>query len=222
LNDTETVLSGLGEPFMHLKRIFRLLPLVFLAALPAKADQENVFVDGSYSFISNGYAVGPYGGTLNGTPTHFFCVDFNHEISGNTGWVANVTSLTSPSGYGQTLKGNQTFYLEAAWLITQMMNPKNSQAMDAQLQWAIWYLSLPKLQQNAWFPDYLTDLSWDQKALNAVNGGFSVTGWEILTPVGDYGQEFIVPGPGAATPEPSTIVLLCAGLATFLALVRKK
>jgi hypothetical protein len=39
--------------------------------------------------------------------------------------------------------------------------------------------------------------------------------------VGDYGQEFLVPGPGAATPEPSVIVLLCAGLATFLVLVRK-
>ncbi len=207
---------------MCLKRIFWLLPLIFLAALPAKADQENVYVGDSYASISNGYAVGPYGGTLNGRPTQFFCVDFNHEISGNSGWVANVTGLTNPSGYGETFKGNQTFYLEAAWLVTQMMNPKNSQAVDAQLQWAIWFLSLPKWQKNSSFPEYWTDLSWDKKALDAVNGGFSVTGWEILTPVGDYGQEFLVPGPGAATPEPSAIVLLCAGLATFLVLVRKK
>jgi hypothetical protein len=216
---------------MRLKQLLLLLPVFLFAALPAKADQDFVWVNGSYTSISNGFAIGPYGGTVtasggSATPAQFFCVDFNHEIYGNTGWMANVTSLTSPSGYGQTFQGNQTFYLQAAWLITQMMNPENSKAMDAQLQWAIWFLSLtPTQQKNTSFPDYLTDLSWDQAALNAVtnpSGGFSVTGWKILTPTGGYGQEFILPGPGAATPEPSTLVLLFAGLTAFLVLARKR
>ena len=211
---------------MRLKQLAWLLPMLLIVALPAKADQDYVYVNGSYASISNGYAIGPYGGTLNGSATQFYCVDFNDQISGNTGWFANVTYLTSPTGYSNTLQGNQTFYLQAAWLITQMMNPNNSQAIDAQLQWAIWFLSLtPQQQKNTSFPDYATDVSWDNKALAAVTdpkGGFSVTGWEILTPKGGYGQEFLVPGPGAATPEPSTIVLLFAGLAAFLLLAHKK
>ena len=119
---------------MCFKRLLLLLPLFLVVAVSAKADQDAVWVSGSYSSLSNGYGIGPYGGTLNGVTTQFFCVDFNNQITGNTGWTANVTNLTSSTGYGQTLQHNQTFYLEAAWLITQMMNPKNSQAMDAQFQ----------------------------------------------------------------------------------------
>ena len=213
---------------MRLRQLLLLLPLSLVAALPAKADQDYVWVNGSYSTVSNGYGIGPYGGTLTSgstvTPTQFFCVDFNDQISGNTGWSANVTSLTSSSSsFNQTRQGNQTFYLEAAWLINKMLNPKNTQALDIQLQWAIWYLSLGKTDTS--FFDYASDVSWDQQALNAVdsgNLGFSPVGWQILTPIGGYGQEFIVPGPGAATPEPRTIVLLLAGLAAFLVLGRKK
>jgi len=207
---------------MRLKQLLLLLPLFLVTALPAKADPDYVWVNGSYSSVDNGFAIGPYGGMLNGVATQFFCVDFNDQISGNSGWNANVTSLGG-SNFGSTDQHNQTFYLEAAWLITQMMNPKNSQAMDAQFQWAIWFLSLTKVQQNSLFPDYKTDLYWDQQALNAVKNGFTASGWEILTPTGAYGQEFLVPGgPGAATPEPSTIVLLFAGLAAFLIFAHKK
>jgi Na+-transporting NADH:ubiquinone oxidoreductase subunit NqrB len=209
---------------MRLRQLLLLVPLFLVVALPAKADQDSVWVSGSYSTLNNGYGIGPYGGTLNGAPTQFYCVDFNDEIKGNTGWQANVTSLTS-SSFSQTLKGNQTYYLEAAWLISKMMMNPNNSKLDAQLQWAIWYLSLGKTDTS--FTDYSTDVSWDQQALAAVNSGnlgFSVSGWEILTPtpLGAYGQEFIVPGPGAATPEPRTIVLLLAGLAAFLVLARKK
>jgi hypothetical protein len=207
---------------MRLKQLLLLLPMFLVFALPAKADSDYVWVNGSYSSVDNGFAIGPYGGTLNGVAAQFFCVDFNDQISGNSGWNANVTSLGG-SNFSATDQHNQTFYLEAAWLITQMMNPKNSQAMDAQFQWAIWFLSLTKAQQNSLFPDYNTDLYWDQQALNAVKDGFTAAGWDILTPTGGYGQEFLVPGgPGAATPEPGTIVLLFAGLAAFLIFAHRK
>jgi PEP-CTERM motif-containing protein len=203
-----------------MKRLFVLVLLFLATATAAKADQEYVWVNGSYTSVSNGYGIGPYGGSLNGTPTQFYCVDFNDEISGNTGWYANVTGLTS-SSYSNTLKNSQTFYLEAAWLVTQMMT--NSKATDVQIQWAIWYLSLKPSQQNSSFFDYASDLMWDQKAQNAVQNGWTANGWEILTPIGGYGQEFLVPGgPGAATPEPSTIVLLLAGVAAFALLAHKK
>lgn len=205
-----------------MKKALVLVLFLFASSFSARADEVSVWVNGSYASVSNGFAIGPYGGSLNGTPTQFYCVDFNDEISGNSGWLANVTGLTS-SSYGSTLENSQTFYLEAAWLVTQMMNPKNSQATDAQIQWAIWYLSLKPSQQSSSFFDYATDLMWDQSALNAVQNGWSANGWEILTPIGGYGQEFLVPGgPGAATPEPSTIVLLIAGIAAFVLLAKKK
>jgi PEP-CTERM motif len=50
------------------------------------------------------------------------------------------------------------------------------------------------------------------QAQTAVSGGFTVSGWEILTPdavPGNRGQEFLLE---ATIPEPSTILLLLAGL----------
>lgn len=215
---------------MRLQRLLFLLPLALLVVLPAKADQ--VWVDGSTSsFTPSGYGIGPYGGTLNNTPAQFFCVDFNSQIFANTGWTATVTNLSGGS-FGQTYQGNQTFYLEAAWLINQMMKSPNNQALDTQLQFAIWYLSLTSAQRagivGLTFPDRAGDIALDTAALNAVesnNLGFSLAGWEILTPVGGgsgYGQEFMIFNPAAATPEPRTIVLLFAGLAAFLIFAHKK
>jgi len=213
---------------MRLRRLSWFLPILLLTALPAKADSNSdyVWVNGSYTGISNGFAIGPYGGSITTsggvtTPTQFFCVDFNDSIQGDTGWTANVTSLSS-SDFSKTLKDNQTFYLEAAWLITQMMHSPNNKALDAQLQWAIWFLSLTPAQQKGSFFDKASDILWDEKALSAVKGGFSAGGWEILTPTGGYGQEFMVPGPGAATPEPSTVVLLLAGMVVLIFLSQKK
>ncbi len=205
---------------MRLKWLLLLLPTFLCAALPAKADQNYVWVNGSYSSVSNGFAIGPYGGSLNGSPSQFYCVDFKDQISGNTGWYANVTGLTSSSGYGQTLEKNGTTYLKMAWLISQMMGTSNK-TLQAQYQWSIWYLSLGSILNSVDNP-YGTDAYWAQQAGNAVQGGFSVSGWAILTPTGSYGQEFILPGPGAAAPEPATFVLLSAGLVALLALGRKK
>src|SRR5439155_578789 len=103
---------GPGGLPVRLKWLLLLLPIFLCAALPAKADQDYVWVNGSYSSVSNGFAIGPYGGSVNGSPSQFYCVDFKDQISGNTGWSANVTGLTSSSGYGQTLEKNGTSYLK--------------------------------------------------------------------------------------------------------------
>jgi len=47
-----------------------------------------------------------------------------------------------------------------------------------------------------------------------VANGFAPNNWNILTPVGSYGQEFLVdPPPPTNTPEPSSFMLLVVGLA---------
>ena len=213
-----------------LKRLVFLLPVLVLTSLVARADTAQVYVSGSYAFADHGYGIGPYGGTLNGVAASFYCVDFSHDIVGQTGWAAAVTNLGST---GPTIHPSQTTYDEYAWLITQMMNPaqiaaqtqQSNQTVEAELQWTIWAMSGLGNVSNPY--TYWTGYFSAQ----AANNYQSVTGsWEILTPNigtgyssngqigGYYGQEFMV----MATPEPSSILLLLAGLAAIFGIAMLK
>ena len=91
---------------------------------------------------------------------------------------------------------NKTTYLEMVWLITQMQSTTN-QNEQAQLQWAIWSFSgahSPYFQSDALMGD----------ALAAVLRGFRGNGWEVLTPTGSYGQEFLVEPRSVRTATPRT------------------
>lgn len=205
-----------GEIVKALSRAYWVLPLVLLAFSSAHAGSipGTVYFSGNYAFANNGYGIPPYQGTLNGKSALFYCVDFNHEIYGNTSWNVDVMNLNSPSGdFASTRLDNRTTYLEMAWLITQMQSTTN-QNEQAQLQWAIWSFSgghSPYFDNDALMGD----------ALAAVLGGFRGNGWEVLTPTGSYGQEFLV-DPPTATPEPSSMVLFGSLLLGLSFVARKK
>jgi len=219
-----------GDPLTILRRLVCLLPILLLTSFAAKADIEQVYVSGSYAFADHGYGIGPYGGTLNGVAASFFCVDFSHDIVGQTGWNATVTNLGSA---GPTILASQTTYAEFAWLITQMMDPSkmaaqtnqsNLQTVQAELQWTIWAMSGLGGAPNPY-------VGWTNYFSNQALTNYQSVGgtWEILTPNsgsgyalnsdlttspigGYYGQEFMV----TATPEPSSMLLLLAGLGAAL------
>lgn len=174
------------------------LPLLVLS-YSAKADTAAVYFNGGYAFGNNGVGIPPYQGTLNGQDASFYCVDFSHEITGNTGWQATVTHLNNTANYVATRLGSQSIYEEIAWLLDQDM-ASTDQTTEAELQWAVWSFS-------GGGNPYGTNNSLITEALNAVNGGFTDSSWEILTPTGGYGQEFMV-----KTPEPSSLSLLIIGL----------
>lgn len=202
---------------MSIKWMQWLLAGLLLTAVSAKAD--SVTVNGSFAFVDHGAGIPPYLGTLNGHDASFYCVDFGHPISGNTGWTATATSLVGASGYSNTYLQNQTTYLEMAWLITQMRGT-SSQTLQAQYQWAVWYLSVGS-NLNLVKDPYTKDVFWATAAATAVlQNHFTVSGWEILTPdpKGSYGQEFIVVG----TPESSSLLLLGIGLICLAVLGRRK
>src|SRR5690242_19903708 len=89
-----------------------------------------------------------------------------------------------------------------AWLVTQMMST-TSQLQQAMDQYAIWsFTGGPN--------PYGSNSSLVAAALAAVQGGFSGQGWEILTPTGSAGQEFLV---FVGVPEPGGLLMLLIGLA---------
>jgi hypothetical protein len=170
--------------------------LILALAVAAKAD--TVSINGSYSFVSNGYGIPPYGGTLNGQSAAFYCVDFTHPIQAGDTWNVTITNLAG-SNFTSTFLGNQTAYLEMAWLITQMMGSSN-QLQIAKDQFAIWsFTGGPN--------PFGTNSSLVAAALAAVKAGFSGQGWEILTPNGPKGQEFLI-----FVAEPGELLMLVIGL----------
>ena len=184
--------------------------VLLMLALPGGAKADTVFIDGSVAFWNNGYGIPPYGGTLNGQQQQFFCVDFSTPIWAGESWTVTITSLTG-SNFSATKLGSQTTYLEMAWLITQMMSTTN-QLQKAMDQYAIWsFTGGPN--------PYLTNGVLVGAALAAVNAGFSGAGWEILTPTGSAGQEFLI---FVGVPEPGETLMLMIGLSVLAFAVRKK
>lgn len=187
-----------------------LTALVLTFVIPGNAKADTVYVDGTYAFANNGFGIPPYGGTLNGQAASFYCVDFSTPIWGGESWQVTVTSLAG-SNFSLTRLGNQTSYLEMAWLITQMMSA-TSQLQKAMDQYAIWsFTGGPN--------PYGSNSSLVAAALAAVNAGFSGQGWEILTPTGSAGQEFLI---FVGVPEPAELVMLLIGMAVLTLATRKK
>jgi hypothetical protein len=195
---------------MSLKRFTWLfLFAVLLFVLPAQADSLNtVKVDGTYAFANGGYGIPPYGGTLNGQSEAFYCVDFSATIEAGDSWNVYITSLTG-SSFSSTRLQNQTSYLEMAWLVTQMMST-NNQLNQSEDQYAIWSFSGGP-------NPYGTNSSLVAAALAAVQGGFTGQGWEILTPTGSLGQEFLID-----VAEPSALLSLLVGLIALLIVQRRR
>jgi hypothetical protein len=195
------------------RKLFGLVMLglaVLTLTLSASAKADTVYVDGSYAFANGGYGIPPYGGTLNGQSAQFFCVDFSTPIWAGESWQVNITSLTG-SNFSLTKLKNQTSYLEMAWLVTQMMSATTllQKAMD---QYAIWSLTGGP-------NPYGSNSSLIAAALAAVQNGFTGAGWEILTPTGSAGQEFLI---FVGVPEPAELVMLLIGLAVLACATRRK
>jgi hypothetical protein len=200
------------------RKLLFVAAIALLSLAPSAFADSTVSVDGSYSFASFGYGIPPYGGTLNGQPAEFYCVDFSHDIAGGDSWLAIATPVASsgtstvPYLAGQTTDGVSD-YLLFAWLITQMQGA--DQSTQAQDQWAIWSLTGSTTDPEG---DPSSILSNAAAQLTAAD--FTGQGWEILTPdasLNQYGQEFLV-----QTPEPSGVLLLGMGLCGVLFLKRRE
>jgi len=218
---------------------------VLVSASAAFAQQTSVVLTGTGNNTvewgsSVGVYVDPYTATVGGVPnTTVICDDWSNNSYVGESWTANVTNLTAVSS-GSPMFGNnasaQNLYNELAWLGSNLLANYSSSPTAAQQaaqitdSFAIWQLTYgangtyedPLAPTTANFPLNQTAITNQiNAAIAAVSGGYTGTGWEILTPVAGtitpttdgIPQEFLV-----YTPESSTIVLLGADILGLLAL----
>jgi hypothetical protein len=205
---------------MSRKLLFAALVAFLCSAIPAHADQVQLSGQPSPTDPLTGLSISPYAATVDGQGVNVFCVDSSTLVANNASWTAVATSLASSSDFANTLQfllhgSNATAlnnYLEMAWLIQglEAALASNDVTTAAQYQWAIWSFTGGN-------DPYQTNSGLLSAAQAAVNNNFSVSGWEILTPASwQTGQELIV----MATPEPSSSVLLVAGLLLVVLLLK--
>jgi PEP-CTERM motif len=210
---------------LTVRTVFFFAALVLASLAPSAFADSTVSFNGSYAFADNGYGIPPYGGTLNGQSTEFYCVDFSHDITAGMNWTAAVTPVTVGGNYSQTFLGNSSSptyagsnanagndYLLFAYILTEMGQTTN-QTTQAEDQWAIWSFT-----DQGYDPYGSANLASIIANAESNLSTFNPAGWEILTPDdGTYGQEFMI-----NTPEPSSILLLGLGLGALFMLKRRQ
>ena len=216
----------------------RLLVAFTMMLLPASLSAYSIT---TLDWVSAGnnpqgyYYVSPYTAQVKGSPQQLtlYCIDFNHEVAPPLEWNAVIEPLAfsnfSNFQYASLGTPASTWdkYQAAAWLITQLSNVAGStsqaQYQRAVFQYAAWKIFVDPAHIGAFsgsqsavggaaFANQVTTAY--NNAFAAVQGGYTATGWQIVSPYPagniDSVQEFLTPGPPALTPapEPGSILLL--------------
>lgn len=187
----------------------------------ASADTLKFVSDGGVS--SGGVDIYPYNFQINGSSatTTLMCIDYNREISFGESWQVTTSSLPLDSS---TLSKE---FRADAWLFSQFGKGTYS---NSDIQFAAWSILDPTdVAKNSAFDATAQNLAAialkDAVDPTLLSSGFfsnftlyqptsNQTGWTNGIP-----QEFI----GAAqTPEPSSLLLMGSGLASFASVVRRR
>ena len=178
--------------------------------------------DPSAGYTNATALIDPYTAYINGssTPSLIFCVDPDHGVSSGQTWTANVSYLGGD--LSNTYQGNAgaTAYGAMAWLITQLQSATTT-IQKQELQAAIWEIaegapgSTGDFSVNNVSASFINAVAAD--ITNAENN-ILTSGFEILTDTKGQIQEYMI----INTPEPSTLLLIGAGLLAFMIFTRSK
>jgi hypothetical protein len=196
----------------------------FSISAPVKADTVHMTLTGVSGEVQGGVYTSPYYATINGTQNVLIvCDDFVHEVYIGESWWATTSTFSDLSQVrfqqgtnAQTLQ----LYEEAAWLFDQLFMPANTSHMG-DISFAMWAVFSPTQTEanSGWTSGAASWLSAAQSQ-TFTPGEFSDI--EILTPTtsdANSPQENLI---RTAVPEPSTFLLLGAGLMALMVLARSK
>jgi hypothetical protein len=215
-------------------RATALIVLLLAAATIASANGVSLTLNNGGNDVMGGVFVGPYNFTTsNGQSLQLVCDDFYNDVSIGESWTASTSTVSSLSGV-MFAPGNpqyQTQYQEVAWLVEQMSANKGNAQTVGYIQWAIWAIFDPAIMKSGWTDPYGSITSdmpgitwWYDQALACETGNNNCTypNYTIYTPP--------LTGPGqpqeyfgiVATPEPSSLALLVAGMLALMLLVIRR
>jgi hypothetical protein len=156
---------------------------------------------------SQGYLVGPYTLSVNGTSYFTMCVDIDDWSYVGTSYSAYETPLSGGNLSDTYHPGDSVQYAEEAYLLTQLLKPG---ADRTDIQDAAWSITDSSFKIGSAAQAYVNLAKANYASLN-------LSGFDLISGVNQgsgRSQEFLIySAPAAATPEPATLFLLGGGLA---------
>ncbi len=188
------------------KRILLLLAILTLS-LAASATTVDMQFNGAVGGSYNGVYTYPYNVSVDGQDQLLMCVGFNEHIVDGETWQASVESIVG------------THDQELAWLFLQAEQTSDF-GVKAEINAAAWALNegLPELDEAAqfWLNQATSQNFTDGEFQNVVKY-MPIDGTQSWQ--GEMPQEFLGDAP---VPEPSTLMMLGAGVLGVAGMVRRK
>ena len=184
--------------------------LVFLLLAVTFASADTLQYLGPNGYTYGGYYMSPYNISVNGTSLPLVCGSATNEVTGGESWNATAYKIGDlPFDLGGLFLGADQAHWNAAGLIAEDLILNHSGDPSSELyQYAVW---LAVGRTGGLFPELASDGANLVTAALTSGRTFGGTFW---IPDGDLSDPH-VPQPFIGTPEPSSLILLGAGLLGF-------